>query len=154
MMVSSFFTWKLTRNPGIWRYFLCRKQLICLFVVQMTECRTSLPMADLERGKRTKILWSKSKLCLFKFLGSWNELNFVVASPCISFAYGIVVLFRCSLTFVFILLYREDSDDDDIEKGDNKMPRYMSNDDFPFSPQESFNFAPSCKLFSSWLVWR
>lgn len=37
---------------------------------------------------------------------------------------------------MLIVLFREDSDDDDIEKGDHKMPRYapyFCNHDFLFS---------------------
>lgn len=53
-----------------------------------------------------------------------DELNFAIVSPCILARIdGTVVVIRCRLTFIFVALYREDSDDDDIEKGDNKIPR-------------------------------
>ena len=52
-----------------------------------------------------------------------DELNFAIVSPCILRIDGTVVVIRCRLTFIFVVLYREDSDDDDIEKGDNKIPR-------------------------------
>ena len=53
-----------------------------------------------------------------------DELNFAIVSPCILVRIdGTVVVIRCRLTFIFVVLYREDSDDDDIEKGDNKIPR-------------------------------
>ena len=45
----------------------------------------------------------------------------VITSPFMTIDDGRLLF--ASNNFLFIVLYREDSDDDDIEKGDSKIPR-------------------------------
>lgn len=79
-------------------------------------------MVDFEKEKQTRPSWSKSEFFLKDFTEMCFELRGIWCLA--SVGYDVVcVISMPSQTFLLFLLYREDSDDDDIEKGDQKMPR-------------------------------